>query len=145
MKASIVLAGALALAACGQRADTAAEGTPSPTDTAMTGAASPMATTAATQAATGNMAGRYEVTMADGKTMTETINADGTYVDVMAGKETRGRWRMDGTRSCFDAEGAEAERCYTTSTPGADGSFTITGADGTRSTVRKVGAAPAAN
>ncbi len=139
MKKLIVLGAALALGSCGDRADTTTEVTPSPADTSVATAASPTAT----QAATGDMAGRYEVTMADGSVMTETINADGTYVDLMNGEETRGRWRMDGARSCFDPDGADAERCYTSTTPGADGSFKVTGPDGTTATVRKVGAAPA--
>lgn len=136
----LVLATALALAGCGERADTTAEATPAATATsAMAEAPSP----AANQPATGSMAGRYEVTMADGTVMTETINADGTYVDLMNGEETLGKWRMDGARSCFDPDGARPEECYTSSAPGADGSFTVTGADGTTATVRKVGAAPA--
>lgn len=140
MKALIVLGSALALASCGQRTETTVEATPTATaTTAMADAPSP----AATGAATGNMAGRYEVTMADGTMMTETINADGTYVDVMNGEETRGRWRMNGAQSCFDPDGTDAERCYTTTAPAGDGSFTATSADGTKTTIRKVGAAPA--
>ena len=138
MKKLLVLTTALALAACGQRTETATEATPAAAGATMAEAPSP----ASNQAPTGNMAGKYEVTMADGKVMTETINADGTYVDLMDGKETRGRWRMDGARSCFDPDGAEAEQCYTSEAPGADGSFTVTGPDGAKTTVRKVGAAP---
>lgn len=138
MKTYLTLAAAtLALAACGNKTDADADTTPMATDTAM---ATPMATTAA---ATGNMAGTYEVTMADGSKMTETINADGTYTDVMDGKETRGTWRMDGEKACFDPEGDKPEVCHTTTAPGADGSFTATTPDGTTMTVRKVGAAPA--
>ena len=139
MKTLIVLSTALALAACSQRTETTtAEATPAATATTMAEAPSPMAN----QPGTGNMAGRYEITMADGSVMTETINADGTYVDLMDGEETRGKWRMDGARSCFDPDGAEPEECYTSGAPGADGSWTVTGADGTTATVRKVGAAP---
>ncbi len=134
MKTTVMVAcAALALTACSKKEETAIE-TPAATETAM-------ATPVATQASTGNMAGKYEVTMADGRKMTETINADGTYVDVMDGKETRGTWRMDGAKVCFDAAGDVAEMCYTTSAPGADGSFTTIGPDGkTVATVRKVGA-----
>ena len=138
MKTYLILAAAtLALTACGSKTDADADTTPMATDTAM---ATPVATTAA---ATGSMAGVYEVTMADGSKMTETINADGTYTDVMDGKETTGIWRMDGERACFDPAGDAPETCQTTSAPGADGSFTATRADGTTMTVRKVGAAPA--
>lgn len=139
MKRLILLGAAMTLAACGERTETATAETPAPAATAMAETPSP----AANQPATGAMPGRYEVTMADGSVMTETINADGTYVDLMNGEETRGRWRMDGARSCFDPDGAAPEECYTSGPPNADGSFTVTGADGTRSTVRKVGAAPA--
>ena len=134
MRLLIGLSAALALAACGQNAETTTDATPSPTDTIVA---------PATQAATGSMAGKYEVTMADGSVMTETINTDGTYVDIVAGKEVRGRWRMDGARSCFDPDGDDPERCYTSDAPGADGSFVVTGPDGAKATVRKVGAAPA--
>ena len=137
MKKLLVLTTALALAACGQRTETTAEATPTATGT-MAEAPSPTSN----QAPTGDMAGRYEVTMADGKVMTETINADGTYVDVMDGEETRGRWRMDGAKSCFDPDGDEPEVCYTSSAPAADGSFKATGPDGSTVTIRKVGAAP---
>lgn len=136
MKKLIILTAALALGACNQRTETTTEATP--TATTMAEAPSP----AANQPATGAMPGRYEVTLADGSVIAETINADGTYVDVMDGKETRGRWRMDGARSCFDPEGAAPEECYTSTPPNADGSFTVTGPDGSRATVRKVGAAP---
>lgn len=139
MKQLLVLTTALALAACGQRTETTAEATPAATGPTTAEGPSPTAN----QAPTGEMAGKYEVTMADGKVMTETINADGTYVDLLDGKETRGRWRMDGARSCFDPDGAEPEQCYTSESPGADGSFTVTAPDGTKTTVRKIGAAPA--
>lgn len=134
MKKLLVLTTALALAACNQRTETSVE--PTATDTAMAPA------TTAAQAPTGDMAGKYEVTMADGKVMTETINADGTYVDLMDGKETRGRWRMEGTKSCFDPDGDAVEVCYTAAPPAADGSFVVTAPDGTKTTIRKVGAAP---
>ena len=140
MKTLMILGTAMLLSACGQKADTTAEATPMATDTVMAEGPSPTSN----QAPTGTMAGKYEVTMADGKVMTETINADGTYADMMDGKETRGKWRMDGARSCFDADGAAAEECFTSAAPSADGSFVVTSADGkTKTTVRKVGAAPA--
>ena len=138
MQKLIALAAALALAACGDRAEEEASSDTAAADsTAQASSPAP----AASQAATGDMAGKYEITFADGTVMTETINADGTYVDLMNGEETRGQWRMDGQRSCFDPEGAAPEECYTSSAPGSDGSFTVTGADGEKATVRKVGAA----
>lgn len=137
-KLFLIGAAALAVASCGQKADTATDATPTATT-----AEAPMPT--ATQAATGDMAGTYEMRMADGTMATETINSDGTYTMVAGGKETTGTWRMNGAESCFDPAGAPAEVCYTSSAPGADGSFTVTGPDGkVHSTVRKIGAAPAA-
>lgn len=138
MKRLILLGAVITLAACSERTETTTVETPAATTTTMAEGPSP----AANQPATGDMAGRYEITMADGSVMTETINADGTYVDLMNGEETRGRWRMDGARSCFDPDGAAPEECYTSTAPNPDGSFTVTGADGSRATVRKVAAAP---
>lgn len=138
MKTYLTLAVAtLALAACGQKAGTEADATPTATDTAV---ATPVATTGA---ATGSMVGTYELTSADGTRMTETIRPDGTFSMISEGKETTGRWRMDGERSCFDPEGADPEVCYTTSPVAADGSFTVTHPDGSAMTARKVAAAPA--
>ena len=138
MKRLILLGAVMTLAACGERTETTTVETPAATATTLAEAPSP----AANQPATGDMAGRYEITMADGKVMTETINADGTYVDLMNGEETRGRWRMDGARSCFDPDGDEPEVCYTSTAPAADGSFKATGPDGSTVTIRKVGSAP---
>ena len=38
--------------------------------------------------------------------------------------------------------GDRPEECYTPGAAGPDGSFVVTGADGTKTTIRKVGAAP---
>lgn len=140
MKTLIVLTAATALAACSQKTTTTpADTSASATTAGMAQAPSP----SANRAATGSMAGKYEFTTTDGTVTTETINADGTYVDVTKGKETRGVWRENGAQSCFDPEGPAPEVCYTASAPGADGSFSVTGPDGKpRGTVRKVGAAP---
>lgn len=137
MKTLFVLGTALALTACGQRTDTATDATPSPANT-MVAAPAP-----ATQAATGNMAGKYEMTAADGTVTTQTVNPDGTFSQIAKGKETSGTWRMNGAQSCFDPAGDAVEACYTTTAPGADGSFKTTGPDGSTMTVRKVAAAPA--
>jgi len=130
----LVTCAALALTACSKKEETTVV-TPTATETAMA-----TETTAAMEPSTGSMAGKYEITGTDGKRMTQTVNADGSYVDVMDGKETKGKWRMDGTKSCFDADGDEAEVCYTTTAPAADGSFQAMGPDGKVAwTVRKVG------
>ena len=131
-----VTAAALALASCSKKADTTVVA--SPTETAMVQTPSPMAN----QAPTGSMAGTYEMTRANGAKMTLTNNADGTYTMVENGKTDKGTWRMDGSKSCYDLDGAEPEVCYTTSPVAADGSFTSTAPDGTAVTVRKTAAAP---
>lgn len=130
MKKIILLAAVSALSACGSKpADPAA------TDTAANTVETPAPATSAP--ATGSMVGTYEMTSPDGTIITETINADGTYVDVAEGKETRGTWRMEGESGCFDPAGDAPEICYTTTAPAADGSFTTKAPDGTTMTVRK--------
>ena len=126
MKKLALMAAVAALAACSQQAED---------DAATTPIAEAEATTAA---ATGTQPGTYEVTMADGTKGTTVINADGTFVDTDAkGKETRGKFVVRDGKDCFDVEGDEPEECWTVATPGADGSFTATAADGkTTVTVR---------
>lgn len=140
MKTLFALTAALALAACADRTEEEPLN-----EVEETGTTAQAPSPAANQTGTGDMAGQYEVTFADGTMMTETIYPDGTYMDLLNGEETRGRWRMDGKRSCFDPHGAAPEECYTSSAAGADGSFTVTGADGEKATVRKVGESPAPN
>lgn len=136
MHRSLIFVPLLALAACGQ-----SETTPAADTTTIA-----VPTPATTGAATGDMSGTYEVTMADGTVMMETVNTDGTYVDTQDGEEVdRGRWRADGNRMCYDPDGADPEACYSSTAPAADGSFRVIGADGqqTGATVRKIGTAPA--
>lgn len=138
MKYALLLAATAALAACGSKT----EAPPAPAETTSAGT-----TTGAT--ATGDMAGTYEVKMADGSVIMETINSDGTYIDAtVEGTETeRGTWRQDGAKMCFDPAGDAPENCFTGGAPGADGTFKVTDGDGkVVSTVRKIdptAAAPA--
>lgn len=141
MKHLLVIASAIALAACNQRSETTTEAEPGATATA-TGAMAETPSPASNQAPTGSMAGKYEVTWADGSVMTQTVNPDGTYVELRDGKEARGKWRMDGERSCFDPDGPAPEECYTESARNPDGSFSVVGEAGSRATIRKIGAAP---
>jgi hypothetical protein len=118
MKKLALLAAVAALSACNEKA----ADTPAATDT-------PAAE--ATMADAGVTPGTYTVKMADGTTGTTVINADGTYVDTdKDGKEMRGTYARKDGKDCFDPEGDEAEMCWTVTPPGADGSFTATGADG---------------
>ncbi|MEZ5682338.1 MAG: hypothetical protein R3E14_13695 [Erythrobacter sp.] len=133
MKYTILLAATVALAACGSKEEAPVE----PVETADT-------TMEAT--ATGDMAGVYEVKMADGTVVRETINSDGTYVDAtLEGAETeRGTWRQDGDKMCFDPEGDAPEACFAGGAPGEDGTFEVRDADGNvASTVRKISDAAA--
>jgi hypothetical protein len=118
MKKLILIAAVAALSACNQKADEA----PAATDTA---AATPMA------AETGVAPGTYDVKDADGTMGKTVINADGTYVDTdKTGKEMKGTYARKDGKDCFDPDGDAAEMCWTVTTPGADGSFTATSADG---------------
>ena len=125
----LTAAACAALAACGNPAEEADQ--PVVADTPM----------AAPTTANNEMAGTYEVTMADGTVVTQTIRSDGTYSDVADGEVTEaGTWRAEGQQLCYDPEGTEPEECYTGSQPGADGSFTFNDADGNQmGTVRRIG------
>ncbi len=92
--------------------------------------------------AMGDIAGTYEIAMADGTVILQTINADGTYVETTPeGAETqRGTWRAgDAGAMCFDPEGDEGEECYSGGAPDEEGAFELRGEDGAvQSTVRRV-------
>ena len=73
--------------------------------------------------AMGNIAGTYEVKLADGSVSMQTINPDGTYVDTTAdGTRTGGgTWRATAEGAmCFDPEGDEGEECFSGGAPGED-------------------------
>ena len=123
----ILSTAALALAACGKKDEAPAA---MPSDTiAATEAAAPMATAPTP--------GTYEVTDAAGKkVVTTTINADGTYADVMPnGQRIAGIVKMVDGKTCFDPSGKAPEECFTDGAPAADGSFTATDAKGNVVTV----------
>ena len=126
-----VVALALALTACGKKDE-------APAAAASSDAAAAAATTAAAPAT--SMAGEYAVTDASGKPLlTSTLNADGTYRDVPTkGLPVAGLWKEKDGKTCFDPSGKEPEECFTTTAPGADGSFTATGPDGAVLTVKPV-------
>ena len=110
--------------------------------------AEPAAPTDATleSTATGDLAGTYEVKLADGTVTIQTINADGTYAEATAdGTRTGGgAWRAgeDGTM-CFDPEGDDPEECYAGGAPGENGAFEMRTEDGkVQSSVRKMETEP---
>lgn len=126
MKKLILLATLAALSACSQKAEESKETADAPTQ----------APAPAAPADSGTAPGTYDVKMADGTMGTTTINADGTYSDTDAkGKVVKGKFAHKDGKDCFDADGDEAEMCWTVSAPGADGSFTATSPDGTMVTV----------
>ena len=137
MKKFFVIAACSALAACGGND---AEDVPEPVDTTVgTTTNAPAGST--DTASAGQMAGAYELTTEDGTVVRQQINADGTYVDRdLEGNEvTRGTWRQQGSQLCYDAAGSAPEECWTGGTPGADGSFEATAADGRTVTIRRTG------
>ena len=126
MKKLVLIAAIAALSACSQKAEESKE-----TAAAPAGTAAP-----AVPADSGTAPGTYDVKMADGTMATSTINADGTYADTDAkGKVVKGQFAHHDGKDCFDPDGAEPGMCWSTSKPGADGSFTATADDGTVVTV----------
>lgn len=129
MKRLIAIAAVLTLAACGG-GDDAAEA-----DAAGTDAASP----AAVDMPAGS-AGTYVGAGADGKEMTTTLAADGTFTDTVDGEVIRnGTWSDSIRGTCFVEIGVEGEACYSLGTPAADGTISVTGPDGTTTTMKKTG------
>jgi len=115
MKKIALVAALAALSACSQKAEEPAA----------------PASEAAAPAAANPMAGTYDVKMPDGTMAKTVINADGTYVDTDAkGAEVKGKFSQKDGKDCFDADGDEAEVCWTVTEPGEDGSFTATTPDG---------------
>ena len=92
--------------------------------------------------AMGDISGTYEIAMADGTVVLQTINADGTYVETTpeGARTGGGAWRIgENGRMCFDPEGEPNEECYSGGEPGEDGAFEMQDANGTvQSTVRKL-------
>jgi aconitase A len=128
MKKFVMVAALAALAGCSQQAEKAAEAEAAPAE-----AAAPAVVDAA------SLAGEYDVKMADGKMGRTRINADGTFVDTAPdGKEVKGKVAIKDGKECFDDDGDEAEVCWTSAKPGADGSFTSTNDKGETVTVMPV-------
>jgi hypothetical protein len=125
MKKLMMIAALSALAACSQQAERTAEAEAAPVE-----AAAPAATDSA------SLVGDFDIKMADGTMAKTTINADGTYVDTAPdGKQIKGKFAMKDGKECFDADGDEAEECWTSTKPGPDGSFTSTSDKGETVTV----------
>lgn len=119
MKKVILLAAVASLVACNKNNE----------DTAAVDAATAAATVATGKSIT--PPGTYTVTDDKGTVGTTIINADGTYIDRLPdGKEVKGTIAAKNGMDCFDPDGDEAETCFSMTTPGADGTFKATSADG---------------
>ena len=134
MKTIVLIAAVAALGACSQEPTA-----PAPSATLANAEGMTAATPTPTPSPNVASVGTYEVTDADGNLTTETLAADGSYQDMVDGKETEtGKWRVDGAKSCFTPEG-KSETCVTAEMPGPDGSFDVVGADGKKnSTAKKI-------
>ncbi|GMM94454.1 hypothetical protein [Qipengyuania sp. MTN3-11] len=128
MKSAIfALAACAALIACNDAAEEA--------DDPLVAATAPPVGTVET------LAGTYEVTMANGTVVMQTLRSDGTYNDMADGEviET-GTWRTDEKQLCFDPEGDGEEQCFAGGPAGPDGSFQTHDGDGNvLASVRRVG------
>ena len=105
MRKFLSIAAFAALSACNNNA---AEPAAEPTTEAATVAVD-------TSLATDGMpnVGTYEITGPDGKLVTQTVNADGTYVSVKDGKTTKGTWTSTGPGNFCDTEEGKTEpSCY---------------------------------
>ena len=137
MKKLILLAGLAALAACGQKQETAA--TDDANATVAEADANAAVSNAAMTTANGSAPGTFEVTTKDGKKAQSILNADGTYIDKNSdGTESKGTWNVAGGKTCFDPEGDEGPTCYTETSTAADGTFTATPDKGDPVTVKKI-------
>lgn len=81
--------------------------------------------------------GTYEYTRSDGVSGVNTLAADGTYSNALSdGTVETGTWGQEGDLSCLTPEEGD-KRCYTFTTPDADGNFTGTMENGVTATIRK--------
>jgi len=105
MKKLVLIAALAALSACNNNAS---EPAAQPSAKVATVAAN-------TSLATDGMpnVGIYEVTLPDGKVVTQTVNADGTFASVKDGKTTKGTWTSTGPGNfCETEEGKTEPSCY---------------------------------
>lgn len=82
--------------------------------------------------------GTYEYTRSDGRTGVNTLAADGTYSNAIAGGTVEtGTWNNETGLACFASKDSNETRCYTFTAPDAEGNFTGSLSDGVTITVRK--------
>jgi hypothetical protein len=128
----MVLAGVLALAACGSAPDSgdAANAAPTPSPTA--------------DQVSAELAGTYGAQGTDGQAWTTTLGADGTYRNTVAGEQTEsGTWQKSGDEICFTpvpvAGEAPAQTCQTLLNVNDDGSLVVRDDAGVESTAPRLG------
>lgn len=118
MKRLLVLAGAVALAACGSGASDGESAN-----------AAPVPSAAATQVPA-ELVGTYGAQGVDGKAWTTTLATDGSYRNTVAGELTEsGSWSKMGDAICFTptpaAGSAAAQTCQTLVNVNEDGSLVV--------------------
>jgi hypothetical protein len=134
MKKYVVLASALALAACGSNEAEVAE----------TEIASGQSTEEVSEAGTASpLVGSYAGESEDGEAWVSTLNADGTYQDVVAGEVSEtGKWTHEGDQLCFNPDAEEGtvseQTCLTLVNVNPDGSLLMADAEGNEMTVPRL-------
>lgn len=137
MKKFMILAGAMALAACGgsDQAD-ADQAVPAQTGASM---ASDGISADADAGFESVAPGNYEVVRADGSIDNLTILPGMMWATVFAnGEAVGGTIFAQGGKNCFVTEGVEEQSCFQGSEPAEDGSMEVTAEDGEIMTVRPV-------
>ncbi len=134
MKKFVVAASALALAACGGNDAEVAE----------TEIASGESAEAAEDAVSENsLVGSYGGEGEDGETWVSTLNADGSYQDIVGGEVSEsGSWTHEGDQLCFNPdveEGTISEQtCLTLVSVNPDGSLVMSDAEGSEMIVPRL-------
>jgi len=134
MKKLVVLAGALVLAACGSNEAEVAE-----TEIASGEAAEAGGDAGDVSPLVGSYGGESE----DGQAWVSSLNADGTYQDVVGGEVSEtGTWTHEDSQLCFNPnveEGTVSEQtCLTLVNVNEDGSLLMSDAEGNEMTVPRL-------
>ncbi|RPF70386.1 hypothetical protein [Aurantiacibacter spongiae] len=119
---------ALATSACGNDADAPSEAQID--ETALDGGLS------------ANDATQYPVTTAgtyEGGGVTMTLSEDGSFLERNGDATREGTWEYDTIRgTCLTDQGSDQEQCYNMGEVQDDGTVSVTGPDGTTTTMTKV-------
>ncbi len=134
MKKLVVLAGVFTLAACGGNDAEVAE-----TEIASGEAAEAVEEAGAASPLVGSYGGEGE----GGEAWVSSLNADGTYQDVVGGEVSEtGQWTHEGDQLCFNPDAEEGtvseQTCLTLVNVNEDGSLVMSDADGNEMTVPRL-------